>query len=233
VSKCDVTTVAFGNRTSLCKCSAQVKVQGVPAWPRELSIGTGSVILGSASTADIAISDASVSRNHLRITIIEDGIELLDLDSRNGTYFQGVRISRLILDREAHIVLGRVKVTIEPRVQYDPSTAGVQTDPIAQLTDVMCRVLNFKQPYQQLKDQIVNCFLDLYLSMILDKTGGNQSEASRISGIDRTYLNKMIAKTRRGSNRAPSGTRPVAPKTKYPAKKRGLHQGEPGRSPDK
>ena len=74
------------------------------------------------------------------------------------------------------------------------------------LAELLRRVLDVERPYQQQKDQILNQFIDVYLSMLLDRTRGNQTEAARVSGIDRAHLNKMIAKLRRESNRAPAAT---------------------------
>ena len=41
---------------------------------------------------------------------------------------------------------------------------------------------------------MVDSFTRRYLSSLLDHTQGNQSEAARIAGLDRTYLGRMIAR---------------------------------------
>jgi two-component system nitrogen regulation response regulator GlnG len=49
-------------------------------------------------------------------------------------------------------------------------------------------------PYAEQKDQLNERFLRVYLDALLKKAGQNQSEAARLSGIDRSHLNKLIRK---------------------------------------
>jgi DNA-binding NtrC family response regulator len=98
-----------------------VKVHDVPAAPQEWVITTGAIVLGAGRGADLVIGDDSVSRKHLQIALSNQGIEVVDLNSSNGTYYQGQRIGRLTLDREATFLLGRVKVTVMPQVEVDTS----------------------------------------------------------------------------------------------------------------
>jgi len=48
--------------------------------------------------------------------------------------------------------------------------------------------------YQDQKDEFSSRFTRTYLKMVLARTGGNQSEAARVSGVDRSYLGKLIVK---------------------------------------
>ncbi len=47
-------------------------------------------------------------------------------------------------------------------------------------------------PYKQAKAKVVDDFTRRYLDQILEKTGGNVSEAARLSGIERVSLQKII-----------------------------------------
>jgi DNA-binding NtrC family response regulator len=49
-------------------------------------------------------------------------------------------------------------------------------------------------PYAQQKEQLAARFQRIYLDMLMTYTNSNQSEAARISGLDRTYLNKVLRK---------------------------------------
>jgi DNA-binding NtrC family response regulator len=49
-------------------------------------------------------------------------------------------------------------------------------------------------PYAEQKDIVLQTFTRIYLEELLIRTAGNQSEAARISGLDRTYLGKLVAK---------------------------------------
>ena len=49
-------------------------------------------------------------------------------------------------------------------------------------------------PYQQLKEEFLAVFSKAYFSKLMDTTNGNQTEAARVSGIDRSYLGKLLTK---------------------------------------
>jgi DNA-binding NtrC family response regulator len=51
-----------------------------------------------------------------------------------------------------------------------------------------------QQTYAAQKDDIVQRFTRVYLERLLQSTGGNQSEAARQSGLERSYLGKLIGK---------------------------------------
>ena len=50
------------------------------------------VLLGRMPTCDIVIDDRSVSRRHAELRTRATGVEICDLNSRNGTYFGALRI---------------------------------------------------------------------------------------------------------------------------------------------
>ena len=49
-------------------------------------------------------------------------------------------------------------------------------------------------PYAEQKDAVVDRFTRRYLEALMLRAGGNQSVASRLADLDRTYLGKMLAK---------------------------------------
>jgi transcriptional regulator with GAF, ATPase, and Fis domain len=50
------------------------------------------------------------------------------------------------------------------------------------------------RPYAEQKDIVAAHFTRTYLQMLIVRTRGNQSEAARISGLDRSYLGKLLLK---------------------------------------
>jgi len=84
---------------------------------RELPLQSGVNVLGRDSAADIQIDDSTVSRRHASITIGEDGATLEDLESKNGTFIGGVRLSRAVplADRQT-FVLGDASITFRSSI---------------------------------------------------------------------------------------------------------------------
>ncbi|HSE42940.1 MAG TPA: ATP-binding protein [Acidobacteriota bacterium] len=68
----------------------------------------GSTTLGRAKENDIVILDASLSRVHARIDVNNEGVVLNDLQSSNGTFVNGERISTYILKHGDAIKCGDV-----------------------------------------------------------------------------------------------------------------------------
>jgi diguanylate cyclase (GGDEF)-like protein len=70
------------------------------------------VILGRALEADVRVNDTQVSRQHARITAVREEAKkqtdyvLHDLDSRNGTFLNGRRVRREILENGDKIRVG-------------------------------------------------------------------------------------------------------------------------------
>jgi pSer/pThr/pTyr-binding forkhead associated (FHA) protein len=73
----------------------------------------GENTVGRLSTGDVAVDDASISRNHAIITVRAGKVALRDLGSKNGTY---VADKRIAADTEVApgtpIRFGLVKATI-------------------------------------------------------------------------------------------------------------------------
>jgi transcriptional regulator with GAF, ATPase, and Fis domain len=56
------------------------------------------------------------------------------------------------------------------------------------------QVIDTERPYAEQKEVVAEAFARSYLRALLARTGGNQSEAARISGLERSYLGKLLAK---------------------------------------
>ena len=63
--------------------------------------------LGRSLSADIEIDEPSVSRRHALIVRQDGQTYLLDDGSRNGTWHNGIRVDRAVLQRRRHDRSGR------------------------------------------------------------------------------------------------------------------------------
>ena len=76
-------------------------------------VAAQSAVIGRAAQVDLQLTDQSVSSFHAELRITVNGIELRDLDSRNGTFFEGARIVRATLPAGATIVIGKSTIRVE------------------------------------------------------------------------------------------------------------------------
>lgn len=70
-------------------------------------LGTADVLIGRKTDANIALSDPHVSRIHAKIVGDEEGYCLLDLGSTQGTYVNGQRVQRHLLQHGDRVALGK------------------------------------------------------------------------------------------------------------------------------
>ncbi|MBC7795179.1 MAG: FHA domain-containing protein, partial [Clostridia bacterium] len=72
----------------------------------EIDIATEDVTFGREADCPIVLKDPSVSRRHARLTRVENGWELIDLKSGNGTFVNDKRVERAIVRHNDEIKLG-------------------------------------------------------------------------------------------------------------------------------
>ncbi len=72
-----------------------------------LPLTTGSTVIGRGSASDLPLTDDGVSRRHAKLAISdEDVVNLIDLDSTNGTYLNGAPIDLAIVREGDRIHIG-------------------------------------------------------------------------------------------------------------------------------
>lgn len=92
----------------------RVVVVGAKAAPTSFVLDRGSCIIGSAPSADVVIEDRAVSRTHVELAVVSGGVAVNDLGSRNGTFYLGQRIQRIVLRHGASFTVGSARVVLEP-----------------------------------------------------------------------------------------------------------------------
>lgn len=69
--------------------------------------------IGRATRADFIVDAALVSRLHCRLTAGATELEMVDLDSTNGTFVNGERMPRATLRTGDRLGVGRVELTVD------------------------------------------------------------------------------------------------------------------------
>ncbi|MBX3217284.1 MAG: sigma 54-dependent Fis family transcriptional regulator [Labilithrix sp.] len=84
---------------------------GAPPPPLDLASGTATI--GAASTCDLVLDDGAVSRRHVALELLPEGVLVRDLESRNGTFYLGQRIERMIASPGVVLEIGGTSIAIE------------------------------------------------------------------------------------------------------------------------
>jgi DNA-binding NtrC family response regulator len=100
--------------TGLAGCVLYV-AQGVPGeLGLSLKVNLGEALIGTGEACELRLTDPSVSAKHFRIIVRTDGLEVIDLDSTNGTRYLGNKFSRILLEAGARLELGNVLIDVIP-----------------------------------------------------------------------------------------------------------------------
>jgi DNA-binding NtrC family response regulator len=70
--------------------------------------------IGTHESNALVLTDATVSRHHLRVTATPDGYELADLGSSNGTLAAGMRLSQVHVSEPVVLQLGQTTLRLGP-----------------------------------------------------------------------------------------------------------------------
>lgn len=97
------------------------------ASPSSRRLNQGVWLLGGSPEADLIINEPTVSRRHLELEVVPEGVRVKDLGSRNGTFYLGQRIGELVITPNARIRVGNVDVSIE----IDGEALGRSTEALA------------------------------------------------------------------------------------------------------
>ena len=78
------------------------------------------VVVGTAPSADVVLTDRAVSRLHAELDPRDDGLWVRDLGSRNGTFVEGIRVVAANIPNGAKLLLGRTEIAIRYAEQPNP-----------------------------------------------------------------------------------------------------------------
>ncbi len=81
--------------------------------------------IGTAQDNTLVLSDETVSRYHLRLAALPDGIRVSDLGSTNGTFLGDVRVQECVVPPGTSLRLGRTNVVVRSGL---PSTVELYGD---------------------------------------------------------------------------------------------------------
>ncbi len=80
---------------------------------RFFRVGDRPLVIGRSPDVDVVISDPNVSRRHAEIWRTTEGVAIRDLQSTNGTYVNGHRVTAVSLSPHDDVVVGGLHLRIE------------------------------------------------------------------------------------------------------------------------
>ncbi|MCA9585630.1 MAG: sigma 54-dependent Fis family transcriptional regulator [Myxococcales bacterium] len=97
--------------------AATVAVVKGPDSGREVRLDAPTTfVIGSGASADMRLTDPSISREHLDVTLTPSGVRLRDR-SKNGTFIGGVRVRDVLMQTDTIVTLGTTAVMM--RIEAD------------------------------------------------------------------------------------------------------------------
>ncbi|MEZ4362137.1 MAG: sigma 54-interacting transcriptional regulator [Kofleriaceae bacterium] len=80
--------------------------------PRAVALGARPVVLGAHGSCDVVLDDPQISRRHAELVACPEGVRVKDLGSTNGTWWQGSRVTEVLVSTGAVIQLGAVSIRV-------------------------------------------------------------------------------------------------------------------------
>lgn len=87
-------------------------VQVLDQTATKVGLGARPLVIGAHSTCDVVLVDPQVSRRHAELSMAPDGIRLKDLGSTNGTWYQGTRVTEVVVPAGATVKVGNTPLRI-------------------------------------------------------------------------------------------------------------------------
>jgi DNA-binding NtrC family response regulator len=103
-----LTTAATRGRTAPRAFVAQVLVEG----GAQVALGARPITVGAHASCDLVLTDAQVSRKHAELAAVPEGVRVKDLGSTNGTWWQGSRVTEVVVPSGTVVRFGGTSVRI-------------------------------------------------------------------------------------------------------------------------
>lgn len=105
-------TSSAQRRGSLEPLPILISVETARAYPSTFRLSSGRCVLGAGNEADVVIEADTVSRQHVELRLVPEGVEVTDLGSKNGSFYLGQRFQHMSLHPGSRFRIGSVEVRI-------------------------------------------------------------------------------------------------------------------------
>ena len=80
---------------------------------RSFNLGERPLVIGRSPDVEMVINDSNVSRRHAELWRTNEGVAIRDLESTNGTFVNGHRVTAVSLSPRDDITIGTLHLRIE------------------------------------------------------------------------------------------------------------------------
>jgi DNA-binding NtrC family response regulator len=106
------TLIRDQSSTARAPIAARIVVDGDAS--RQIVLREGTCRIGTSSDCDLVLDDPTVSRFHVELSLTERGVAVVDLGSRNGTFYLEQRVEKMVLGLGSRLQVGRATISLEP-----------------------------------------------------------------------------------------------------------------------
>ncbi|MEE4381023.1 MAG: FHA domain-containing protein, partial [Pseudomonadales bacterium] len=103
----------------------RVSLEGRAVGSRTLA--DGSFVIGRHPDCEVVLADPAVSARHARLLVVGEACTAEDLQSTNGTFVNGHRVTRQVLDHGDVLTLGAHRLRFE-RIADPPAPARLEPE---------------------------------------------------------------------------------------------------------
>jgi two-component system, NtrC family, response regulator GlrR len=153
-------TVTVERGPSRPPLGAVVRVLNARSSPRELRVVSGTCRIGAGRDADLIIDDETVSRLHVELGLVPEGVEVRDLGSRNGSFYLGQRVEKMVLSLGSRLKLGHVEIAIDPDVETLAGTGAYGPTQYANLVGASAEMRRLFSVLTRLEGSLVTVLIE-------------------------------------------------------------------------
>ena len=173
-------------------------------------------VVGSGATADLRLSDNGVSREHLHLMLVPDGVHVRDPGSTNGVWMSTLRVNDVIIVRSTVILVGSTllslavegspfEVTSDEAHGFDAASGEhlypaphcrrcLEDTPGEQIERASEALAHL--PYQDARELVFHHFQRAYLPAVLSRAGNVVIRAAKLAGVRRGSFHRMLRRIR-------------------------------------
>lgn len=165
--------------------------ENVDEW-KEYTLKTGKNTIGCSNVADIVLPAIGVAKKHADIYMDGNKINIIDLNTVNGTYVNGIQISNEnthILNNLDVIIIGNSKIILyEGRIYFQIFERGIRLDAI----DIVKNVKVKFKPKQICSNVSMSIKPAEFVAFVGGSGAGKTTFLKAISGISEPTMGKVL-----------------------------------------